>query len=224
MQTPNNSSAEPAAALTVEAARYALLRRLAFAMRHEMAAHLQPINMLGELLERRLRAPELNAAQVRDGVGKLSGFSKDAVHASLDLITWLSPDASRRITLAEAVKETLDLVRSSFGFRGFSLRDAVQEAGAASVQRDGIRYLLPACLLLLTDGAGAPAEVTITAPQAPGQACLRLELEPTDGPEGMEAELAYRALTRAEVALLAQAEGVAYSEDGDAITLGWPAE
>ncbi len=47
---------QPVGPWRVEAARYALLRRLAFAMRHHMVVHLQPIGMSTELMERRLNA------------------------------------------------------------------------------------------------------------------------------------------------------------------------
>ena len=40
-----------------EAARYALLRRLASSMRHHLVVNLQPIGMIYEVMDRRLRAP-----------------------------------------------------------------------------------------------------------------------------------------------------------------------
>ena len=40
-----------------EAARYALLRRLAPSMRHHLVVNLQPIGMIYEVMDRRLRAP-----------------------------------------------------------------------------------------------------------------------------------------------------------------------
>ncbi|NNU44225.1 hypothetical protein [Ramlibacter montanisoli] len=40
-----------------EAARYALLRRLAPSFRHHLVVNLQPIGMIYEVMERRLRAP-----------------------------------------------------------------------------------------------------------------------------------------------------------------------
>ena len=51
---------QPAAfsmAARADAARYALLRRLAPSIRHHLVVNLQPIGMIYEVLDRRLRAP-----------------------------------------------------------------------------------------------------------------------------------------------------------------------
>jgi predicted nucleic acid-binding protein len=63
----------------VEAARYALLRRLAFAMRHHMVVHLQPIGMITEVLERRLGMPSPDLAEIHDNMDKINGLSRAAV-------------------------------------------------------------------------------------------------------------------------------------------------
>jgi hypothetical protein len=49
-----------------EAARYALLRRLAPSIRHHLVVNLQPIGMIYEVLDRRLRATEPQLDGVRD--------------------------------------------------------------------------------------------------------------------------------------------------------------
>lgn len=210
----------PALPPVVEAARYALLRRLSVAIRHEMAAHLQPIGMVGELLSRRLRAQSPDPTQVQDGVQRLTDLSRGAVQACLDVLTWLAPEPEKQLRLDEAVHETVELLRSSFSFRGFVLNDAVGQA-PAPVRRASLRMVLPACLLLLSDDAGPPAEITVTASEA-GEVRLRLVLEPADGPAPDTLVAAYRPLTRAEVAALAQAEGIGFSHEGDAIELVLP--
>jgi hypothetical protein len=204
----------------VEAARYALLRRLSVAIRHEMAAHLQPIGMMGELLSRRLRAASPDVGQVQDGVARLTALSRSAVQASLDVITWLAPEPEHRLRLDEAVHETVELLRSSFSFRGFVLNNTVGESPAL-VLRASLRLVLPACLLLLSDDAGPRAEITVSV--RPGRGVkLRLALEPTDGPHPTSTPLSYRPLSRAEVGALAQAEGIGFAHEGDAIELRLP--
>lgn len=220
MAEPFESPIATAPSAQVEAARYALLRRLSVAIRHEMAAHLQPIGMVGELLSRRLRVAAPDVAQVQDGVARLTDLSRGAVQACLDVITWLAPDPQRRLRLDEAVHETIELLRSSFSFRGFLLNDAVGDA-PTPVLRASLRMVLPACLLLLSDDAGPPAEITLTA--SDGDAVrLHLSLEPVDGPEGSESSAPYRPLSRAEVAALAQAEGIGFVHEGDSIVLTLP--
>ncbi|MEJ7930243.1 hypothetical protein WG922_09675 [Ramlibacter sp. AN1015] len=222
MNSPTTHSAAASAAATaaaVEAARYALLRRLAFAIRHDMMAHLQPITMAGEVLERRLRAPEPKLDDVREGAVRITGFSRTAVRSCLDVIAWLAPDPSQVVSVREAVAETVDLLSSSFGFRGVALRNEVED-GPWCVARTGLRHLLPACLLLLSDDAGPPAEIHLRA-QPGDDATVRvlLELEPADGPEGDMGEPPYRPLRQDEVEAMARAEGIAFSREGDTIVL-----
>lgn len=203
---------------TVEAARHALLQRLAPALRHEAVAHLQPIGMIGTLLERRLATEQPDLLQVRDGVHRLLASSKAAAQTCLDMVSWFAPQAGQAAPLHEVVAATLALLRSSLAFRGFTLRDEL--AGLDTpVDPASLRYALPACLLWLTDSAGPPAQVTLSARAEDAQVRLQLELTPTDGPEGMDAEPAGRPLRREEVQALAQADGVGWDHQGDCLTL-----
>lgn len=205
----------------VEAARYALLRRLAPALRHDAVAHLQPLSMIGSVLERRLAAPMPDLAQVADGVRRLMASSRGAVQSCLDIITWLAPEPGRTIALDEGVAEVVQLVRGGLAFQGFSLRNEVGALGI-HVARAGLRLVLPASLLWLTDSAGPPAEVTIRAQAMPDGVQLRLELLPADGPEGIEAGPAWRPLRREEVQALARAEDIGWAQEGDCIRLNLP--
>jgi hypothetical protein len=207
--------------LALEAARYALLRRLAFPIRHDMAGHLQPVNMVGEVLVRRLRADSPDPAKLEEGVTRLLGLTRTAMTACLDVVTWLAPEAKRQVTVREAVDETVSLLRGSLAFRGFALRDETGEA-PWPVQRNGIRLVLPACLLLLSDEAGPPAEITISADEASGAVRLVLALEPGDGPDATLAEPPYRTLTAAEVDMIARAEGMTLVRGGDRLELSVP--
>lgn len=210
---------------TVDAARHALLRRLAPALRHEAVAHLQPIGMIGTLLERRLATPQPDLPQVRDGVQRLLASSKAAAQTCLDMVSWFAPQAGQAVPLHEAVADTLALLRSSLAFRGFTLRDEL--AGlAAPVDPASLRYVLPACLLWLTDSAGPPAQVTLSARVDGAQVRLQLELIPLDAPTGSLGDDGNghdaRPLRGDEVAAMARADGVAYAHDGDVIVLTVP--
>src|SRR3954469_21869317 len=102
----------------VEAARYALLRRLAYAMRHHMVVHLQPITMIMEVMERRLATPAPDLAQIKEAMGKVHTHSRAAVQSSLDVVSWLAPEDGRLIALDAGVQECFELLRSPMNFRG----------------------------------------------------------------------------------------------------------
>ena len=206
----------------VEAARYALLRRLAFAMRHHMVVHLQPIGMITEVMERRLRMPEPDLAQVHESMDKINGFSRAAVQSCLDVVSWLAPEPGALVALDAGVQECVAMLRSNFSFRGFTLKDEVG-AAPAGVARAGLRNVLPACLLALTDRAAAPADVVIRALPDGQLAVLSIEVRPTTGSVGFPGDPPYRLLEWDEVEALAEAEGITLRRDALSARLTFPA-
>jgi hypothetical protein len=203
-----------------EAARYALLRRLAFAMRHQMVVHLQPIGMITEVMERRLRMAAPDVAQIHDSMGKINALSRAAVQSCLDVVAWLAPEDGTTAPLDGAAQECVDLLRSNFSFRGFAMREGLAAPGA-TVARAALRAVLPACLLSLTDHAQAPAEVIVTTAADSAQASVTVEVKPGDGPAGFAGDPPYRLVAWREVEDLARAEGVALAREGDRATLAF---
>ena len=207
--------------LQVEAARYASMRRLAFAMRHHMVVHLQPIGMITEVMERRLQAPAPDIARVHQSMAKINGFSRAAVQSCLDVVSWLAPEAGTVVALSAGVQECVALLRSSFNFRGFVLKDEVGDS-PATVSRAGLRNVLPATLLALTDRAESPAELVLSAQLAAEQVTLSAALRPTEGPAGFAGDAPYRLLEWHEVEALARADGIVVERAGDGARLSIP--
>ena len=169
--TSSTSESQPSEA--AEAARYALLRRLAPSMRHHLVVNLQPIGMIYEVMERRLRGPAPDFASVHDSAGKIHGFAKAALQSCVDVVGWLAPDDTATCTLQEAVHECMGMLATSLSFRGYALRDRTDSV-PGRVRRSSIRHLLTATLIHCTDGGAAPAELVLTtAPEADAAFPLR---------------------------------------------------
>lgn len=224
----------PAESALVEAARHALLRRLAPSLRHDAVSSLQPIALAGGVLERRLQSPSPDLAAVGSAVHQLIDCSRHAVQSCLDVIAWLGLESAHDIPLEQAVSQAVTLLQGSFGFRGFSLR--VEGTGDATpVAGSRLRYILPACLLWLSDGASAPAELVLHLGKACGPAAadpqpadalalarLQICLVPTPDAPGMHPHAgvaAYRPLREEEINALAQAEDVRLAWSGDCLAL-----
>jgi hypothetical protein len=198
---------DPAGLARVEAARYALLRRLALAMRHHMVVHLQPMGMITELMERRLRSGQAGVQQVHQSMSKIHDLARAAVDSCLEIVTWLAPVPGATIPLDEGVQECLSLVRSNFSFRGFPVSDTL--AGVqAQVPRSAVRHVLPAVLLALTDRAPPPADVRVSTEALAAGGAIQVEVEPKAGDPGFPGNHPYRLLDWQEVETLARAEGV----------------
>ena len=145
-----------------EGPRYALLRRLAPAIRHQMAGGFQPVTMMTAIIEKRLKAvtPDLPAlAKTSNDVRQLAIA---ATRTSLDLIGWLAPDPEAHVALSKGVEEGLHLVATELSFRGFKCINQT-EGVAVDVALIHMRGVFVAALLAVTDAAPMPTTVLVTA-------------------------------------------------------------
>jgi hypothetical protein len=216
------ASPSPTAADRSESARYALLRRLAPSMRHHLVVNLQPIGMIYEVLDRRLRAPEPDLAHVHASAQKINGFARAALHSCLDVVTWLAPEDGAVTTAGEGVHECVSLLATGLSFRGFRVHNEVGTV-AGEVGRSAVRNVLTAALIQATDEVAPPAELVLRArPTAVGLE-LTLRLRACDGEQGSDVSATYRQLARTDVQALAAAEGVEMSGTAqDCLVLTFP--
>jgi hypothetical protein len=210
-----------------ESARYALLRRLAPSMRHHLVVNLQPIGMVYEVMDRRLRAAQPDLAEVHDSAHKINGFARAALASCLDVVSWLAPDEEVATAATEGVRECLGLLATSLTFRGYSIRNEIG-ALAGDVRRSAIRTVLTASLVHVTDENPAPAELVLSSEPQAGALVLVLTLRPATGEQGFSPEPAYRPIEWRDVEALAASESVSVSREGKqrlrmAIPLATPA-
>ena len=211
------------AALRSEAARYALLLRLAPALRHEAAAPLQPIAMAASVLERRLAADAPDLAPIRDSAVRLVAYARAAAQGGLDLVSWLAPDRAAQLPLATMVEQTLALLATPMGFEGFTLVSRIDEAlGARPVPAAGLRLVLPGCLLWLSDQA--PAGGTLCLETRAHALTLHLAAASESGNEkaGSHREPAYRRLGWSDIQALALGEGLDLKREDNALVVTQP--
>ena len=205
-----------AALRRVEAARYALLRRLSLAIRHRMLAHLQPIGIMGEVLERRLHQAMPDLVRVGVDMARMHSLTRDAVQTNLDMVSWLEAEPEGAMPLDAGIGESVALLRGHFAYRGFALRHASSGAGPA-VARATLRALLPAVLFALADEARAPGQLLVESEAASGTVRVRVQEEPQDGAE--PAPPPYRLVAWEDVEALAAAENVMLAREADGVML-----
>lgn len=201
-----------------EASRYALLRRLWPSLQHLMVRNLQPIGMIYGVMGHRMSAAPVDITGLYKDVGKINQLARTAIAQCNDVSHWLAPDAAAVCTVSHGVTECFDLVSAGLGFRGFQL---VNRAASVSVpvRRDGLRNVVTACLLFMTDAHCAPAIVTVDAQPTPGQVDLTISLRATEDGEAQSYDEGYRKLEWRDVQALAAAEDVALQVSGETLTL-----
>jgi hypothetical protein len=203
----------PHAPPDAEAARYALLRRLAPSMRHHLVVNLQPIGMIHEVMERRMKAPQPNITEIHESATKINGFARAALHSILDIVTWLAPDEAATTTLGDGIGECLGLLATSFTFRGFTLRNEAQDV-PGKLRRSSVRNVLPAVLFHFMDTQPAPAEIVLTAEDSPQARVVAVQVRQLAGEPGFAAAPGYRDIQWPDVLALAAADGVRVEREG----------
>lgn len=213
--------ATSAAAERAEAARYALLRRLAPAMRHHLVVNLQPIGMVYELMDHRLRAPQPDLDHVQAGAHKIHGFAQAALHSCLDVVAWLAPDEPASTTCERGVEECMGLLASSLAFAGYAVRTEL-EPTTGEVSQSAVRHVLTAALVQGTDAVPPPAALDLTAKPCPAGLEVRLLMCPETAGATNTLVPTYRALGWEDVEALAKAEGVSLARVADGVVLTFP--
>jgi hypothetical protein len=200
--------------LREEAARYALLRRLAPAIRHHMAGTLQPIGMISAILERRLQAPAPDLTVLRDSSKSISTLSRSAATGCMNLITWVVPKENGVIPLEAGVEEALGMLSTDLAFRGFTVANKIN-AREVNTSTFALRTVFTACLIALTDAARAPATVVLSSQPADGHTRICITLTRADGEAVPDEARTYRALGWDDVQALAAAEKVSITHSAD---------
>lgn len=207
----------------VEAARYALMRRLMPAIRHHIAGTLQPIGMMSAMLKRRIQAATPDMVELGKNTQALNDLSREAAATSLNLMTWLAPKDNDPVALNSAVEESFGLIATELSFRGFSVVNETAEV-SAKLPKGVVRSVFTASLIALTDAAGNSAKVVIAATQEAGIVQLKITLFPNDTADLAMADSrvpGYRALQWADVQALADAEGVRLHHASDSVRLAY---
>lgn len=204
-----------------EAARYALMRRLMPAIRHNISGTLQPVSMVAAILERRMKSATPDMAQLVKNSQSLIALSREAAANSMNLMTWLAPKDNDAVAVSSAVQEALELMTTELCFRGFVIANETADLNLR-LPRGIVRSVFTACLIALTDMNEGVAKVVISADESDSCTRLKIRLEAGGSPGLVELGgrlPSYRRLDWSDVQVLAEAEGVSVSHDADGAEL-----
>jgi hypothetical protein len=204
------------------AAQQDILRRLTPPLRHDMVVHLQSLGMMAEALNARVERGAADTDALAASVSKLNRLSRQAVARCLDVCTWMEPGEDDTTSLREGISELVGLLSTSLNFRGFDLRTELGEGGF-EVSRSGVRFLLAAAILTLTDAAPAPGEVVVRMELSSSHGVVAVEYQPQ--PEGNFTQLhdsGETPLSWVEVQALAAQHDAEILRKGQAIILRLP--
>lgn len=209
--------------LQVEAARYAVLRRLSPSLRHHLIRPLQPITLIYGVITHRLEAAVPDVKEIKAHADKINDFAKDALVQCLDMSSWLAPEPGVISEMGKGVRECVGLLATTLHFRGFHLVNHVDEM-AANVQRDALRMVLIAALLEVTDSLTEPAALTLSAACDANGATLTVHVDLREEGRVENYDDGYRKLLWSDVQALAASENVALSRHVNCVSMGFKVE
>lgn len=198
-----------------EAARYALLRRLAPTIRHHLAGALQPLSMAAMVLQRRLQKTDPQRETLEQSAGDIVSLASEASAASQHLMGWFFPKDTQTVALAKGVDECVGMVQAEFSFRGFSVANEVED-GDEPVSLAAIRGVLTAALMALADASAGPGRFVVRAEASRFACAISVALHRSEQPPGPAHSLAYRKIQWCDVEALAS-DGSAQLDHAD----GW---
>jgi hypothetical protein len=221
VQLHSTTTHEPALDRSVsEAAQYALLRRLAPVIRHNMAGTLQPIAMVAAMLERRLQKANSDPETLLRNARDIVALSKEAAASCVELMGWLAPRENRVVKVQKGIAECLEMVTTQLSFKGFSIVDNTKPIDV-ELSESALRSVLTAALITLTDAAAGGGTLRVETELADGFFSVRVLLEELNAPasaRGPESS-SYRRLEWHDLEALARWESVGLTRADNRIAL-----
>lgn len=190
------------------AARYLLLQRLAPAIRHDFLGALQAPEFMLATLEQRLNcvSPDLN--NIREDLALMRHAIQTALSSSMNVISWVKPDAKLSGDLGEVVLDCMAMMASALRIKGFHLINEVT-AVDARVSVTAVRHVLSAALIALSDHSQAPATLHVEGQATLHQVELSIFCSPAEKEPILFSKIPLHPLGWQVVELLAMAESVA---------------
>ena len=204
-----------------EAARYAVLRRLAPAIRHDIAGVLQPISMMAAMLEKRIRKPDPDLVALASNSAAISAMSREAAGSCMSLMTWLAPKENTAVALNEGIADCISLVQTELSFRGFTLVNKTADV-QAELPRNVLRSVFMAALLTLTDEHEGPGDVVLAAVADGAGVSITMSVVPNGGDAQMPSPQNYRELQWDDVRAIAAVEQVEIMQSAARLELRCP--
>ena len=213
-----------------EGARYALVRRLAPAIWHQIAGSFQPVTMMTAFMEKRLQATSPDLPALAKTSKEARQLAIAAARSNLDLIGWIGPEPEALVPLGQGVQEGLHWVATELSFRGFICVNQT-EGVAVEVPLSHLRGVFVAALLAVTDSVELPGTVLVKAHQEGIDAVVTIALTDVDidaktvGSSNQDFRsnvAAYRKIDWSDVEAMAAMDGVALEHASTNVVLRLP--
>jgi len=133
-----------------EAACYAVLRRIAPVLRHDVAGFMQPVGMLMMVLQRRVQMPEPDLQAIAKNVVSASALAKEAAAGCMNAISWIAAREDSAVSLQSSVNQAAKLLAMELSAQGLEISNIIS-SDAVVVPQSFFRSVLVGALLAFCD-------------------------------------------------------------------------
>jgi hypothetical protein len=207
-----------------EAANYAVLRRIAPVLQHNVAGFMQPVSMLTTVLQRRVRMTNPDMQAVTQNLTTISALMKEATTGCMNAVGWMVSSGDVPVSLHSSVNEAIQLLGLEFSETELELINAISDENAVA-PRSFLRSLLMGALLAFCDqrSAGSALQVTLETGGPTDRLLLRmLPGDPCKSPASTDTDRKSRTIDWPDVQAMADSFNVAMERGEGWLTLGVP--
>ena len=215
-QPPVDATSDEVRDDRVDAIRYAVLRKLAPGLRHALMGELQALQLSAEFASRALRAGA-ELAEVCEHVDRMPQQCSAAINIGRAVIEWMRPEPGTT-AVGEGIAQCLKLAGEDWFLRGIVATADVPD-GDARISTGALRELVVTALMVLTDRCDRPADFHVAARRVGDCVDVVLEARAATRAASFTPAIQYRALSWADLKLLAAAHGIACACEGDTASL-----
>ncbi len=171
--------------LLAEAATYAVLRRIAPVLRHDVAGLMQPAAIIMAILQKRIQMPEPDLQAITKNLAAISASSKEAIAGCVDAIGWITTSEDSAVNLRNSVDQATQLLGMELSGAGLEVRNDIAD-DTRLVPQSFYRSVLIGALLAFCDHHTTGGTLQVTLKAGVGntgkcdQLCLRLLPRDTD--------------------------------------------
>jgi hypothetical protein len=204
-----------------DAIRYAVLRKLASAIRHSLMGDLQTIQFSAELASRMIDSGA-GGPKLDECIRMLPDQARAAVASCRAMVEWLRPDDKAATTIEETLRQCLKVAGDDWTLRGIEASTDVR-SGDVLVSKPVLREMLVTSLLTLADTHPGPIDIAIVAEASGGEVVVSLSATQAARKTQFPPMTLYRALTCNDLMTIGNVLRVPCDCAGGAISFRLPA-
>jgi hypothetical protein len=209
-----------------DAANYAVLRRIAPALRHDVAGLMQPVGMMMMVLQRRVQMAEPDLSAMAKNIASAGALAKDATTGCMNAIGWMAAGEGTHMNLRNGINEVSKLLESEFSAAELKVVNEISDDQVTAPQ-NFLRSVVIGALLAFCDQRTPGTTLTICLERennASGDllAVRMLPVESAVVPVATDTNRKYRPIDWPDVEAMAGSLGVAMVRGNGWLTLALP--